>query len=78
MTLAGYLRFWCLMSYGVTLWLIFFKKEASLMIYVLICLDDHFLQDKEVNKDEMSIKAVYKTIWNICKLPRISSFIFNR
>jgi hypothetical protein len=74
MTLTGYLRFWCLMSYGVTLWLIFFKKEASLIIYVLICLGNHSLQDKELNKDEMSIKAVYKTIWSICKLPRISSF----
>lgn len=41
------------------------------------CMTDHF-QDKEPASDaDMSIKAVYKTIWTICQLKRIPSFLFD-
>jgi len=47
------------MSYVVTFWLIFFKKE-----------------DKEpATEADLSIKGVYKTIWDICKLKHIQSLI---
>ncbi|KAG6866243.1 hypothetical protein C0991_006830 [Blastosporella zonata] len=48
LTLAAYLKFWSVVCYTVTLWLLFFKKEA-----------------KPVSEADMSIKAVYKTIWTI-------------
>lgn len=58
-TLAGYLKFWSIVCYSVTLWLLFFKKE-----------------DKEpIDNSEMSIKAVYKTIWTICKLKHVQTLI---
>ncbi|KAH9486676.1 putative membrane protein [Psilocybe cubensis] len=59
LTLSGYLRFWSVICFIVTLWLIFFKKE-----------------DKEPATDsDMSIKAVYKTIWQICQLKHIQLLI---
>ncbi|KAF8912933.1 acetyl-coenzyme A transporter 1-domain-containing protein [Gymnopilus junonius] len=59
LTLSGYLRFWSIICYIVTLWLVFFKKE-----------------DKEPASDaDMSIKAVYKTIWDICQLKHVQLLI---
>ncbi|KAG7090807.1 hypothetical protein E1B28_009891 [Marasmius oreades] len=59
LTLSAYLKFCSIICFVVTFWLIFFKKE-----------------DKEpVTETDMSIKAVYKTIWSICKLKHIQSLI---
>ncbi|KAJ7596762.1 acetyl-coenzyme A transporter 1-domain-containing protein [Mycena floridula] len=59
LTLSGYLKFWSMICYSVTVWLIFFKKE-----------------DKEPISDaDLSVKAVYKVIWAICKLPHIQLLI---
>ncbi|KAF9458749.1 acetyl-coenzyme A transporter 1-domain-containing protein [Collybia nuda] len=59
LTLAGYLKFWSMVCYSVTFWLLFFKRE-----------------DKEpVNEADMSIKAVYKTIWTICKLRHVQILV---
>ncbi|KIM47934.1 hypothetical protein M413DRAFT_16004 [Hebeloma cylindrosporum] len=59
LTLTAYLRFWCIVCYAVTLWLVLFKKE-----------------DKEPASDaDMSIKAVYKTIWTICQLKHVQLLI---
>ncbi len=44
------------MSYLVTLWLIFLKKE-----------DKPSSED-----EDLDLKKVYETIWRICKLPRKS------
>ena len=78
LTLTAYLRFWCVVCYAVTLWLILFKKEVRETISN--CMHEwliHF-QDKEPASDaDMSIKAVYKTIWTICQLKRIPISLFN-
>ncbi|KIK07384.1 hypothetical protein K443DRAFT_182209 [Laccaria amethystina LaAM-08-1] len=59
LSLSTYLRFWSIVCYLVTLWLLFFKKE-----------------DKEpASEADMSIKAVYKTIWTICKLKHVQLLI---
>ncbi|KAF8973855.1 acetyl-coenzyme A transporter 1-domain-containing protein [Flammula alnicola] len=59
LTLSGYLRFWSVICFAVTLWLVIFKKE-----------------DKEpANEADMSIKAVYKTIWTICQLKHVQLLI---
>ena len=54
LTLDVYLKFWSLVCYLVTLWLLFFKKEDK----------------EVVTEADMSITGVYKTIWDICKLKR--------
>jgi len=59
LTLGTYLQFWSVVCYAVTLWLLIFKKE-----------------DKEPASDaDMSIKAVYKTIWQICQLKHVQLLI---
>lgn len=70
LTLSAYLRFWSVVCYAVTLWLVFFKKEVRPSYHrpftILIRL-----QDKEpASEADMSIKGVYKQIWAICKLKR--------
>jgi MFS transporter, PAT family, solute carrier family 33 (acetyl-CoA transportor), member 1 len=56
LSLRTYLQFWAFVCYAVSIGLLLFKKE-----------------DKEVlDESEMNTAAVYKTIWNICKLKRSS------
>ncbi|KAF9015444.1 acetyl-coenzyme A transporter 1 [Cyathus striatus] len=59
LTLSGYLRFWSIVCYAVTLWLLFFKKEDK----------------EPATEADMSIKGVYKTIWSICKLKHVQLLI---
>ncbi|KDQ54907.1 hypothetical protein JAAARDRAFT_38023 [Jaapia argillacea MUCL 33604] len=59
LTLSAYLKFWSVICFLVTLWLIFFKTE-----------DKETLQDSDMN-----VVAVYKTIWNICKLKHVQSLL---
>ncbi|KAG6857611.1 hypothetical protein H0H87_010179 [Tephrocybe sp. NHM501043] len=58
LTLSAYLKFWSVVCYTVTFWLLFFKKEA-----------------KPANEADMSIKAVYKTIWTICRLRHVQILV---
>ncbi|KAJ3516788.1 hypothetical protein NLJ89_g913 [Agrocybe chaxingu] len=59
LTLAGYLRFWSIVCFVVTLWLIIFKKEDK----------------EPANDADMSIKGVYKTIWTICQLRHVQLLV---
>ncbi|CCA70174.1 related to putative acetyl-coenzyme A transporter [Serendipita indica DSM 11827] len=52
LTLSAYLKFWCVVCYSVTVWLIFFKKEEP------VSPDD----------PDMRLKSVYKSMWKLCKL----------
>ncbi|KAJ7693586.1 acetyl-coenzyme A transporter 1-domain-containing protein [Mycena rosella] len=59
LTLSAYLKFWFVMSYAVSFWLLFFKKEKK----------------EPLSDVDMSIKAVYKTIWTICKLRHVQLLV---
>ncbi|KAJ7071432.1 acetyl-coenzyme A transporter 1-domain-containing protein [Mycena amicta] len=59
LTLSAYLKFWCVMSYAVSLWLLFMKKERK----------------EALTEVDLSITAVYKQIWAICKLRHIQLLI---
>ncbi|KAH9974660.1 acetyl-coenzyme A transporter 1 [Lactifluus volemus] len=52
-------RFWSIVCFGVTLWLIFVQKERK----------------EDLSKDETSIIAVYKSIWSVSKLKSVRSFL---
>ncbi|KAJ7022070.1 acetyl-coenzyme A transporter 1-domain-containing protein [Mycena alexandri] len=59
LTLSAYLKFWFVMSYAVSFWLLFFEKERK----------------EALSESDMSIKAVYKQIWAICKLRHVQLLI---
>ncbi|KAF8640470.1 hypothetical protein AX17_000133 [Amanita inopinata Kibby_2008] len=59
LTLSSYLRFWSIVCYAVTFWLLFFKKEDK----------------ESATEADMSIKSVYKTIWSICQLKHVQLLI---
>ncbi|KAF5392407.1 hypothetical protein D9757_002184 [Collybiopsis confluens] len=59
LNLSAYLRFWSVVCYLVTFWLLFFKKEDK----------------EPTTEADLSIKGVYKTIWSICKLKHVQSLI---
>ncbi|KII94436.1 hypothetical protein PLICRDRAFT_88660 [Plicaturopsis crispa FD-325 SS-3] len=60
LSLSTYLRFWSVVCFAVTLYLIFVQKED---------------RDAVPEGGDMSIMGVYKTIWNICKLKHVQSMI---
>ncbi|KAF9974372.1 hypothetical protein BGZ73_002223 [Actinomortierella ambigua] len=57
--LGGYLRFWSLVYFAITLWLVFWKKE------------DRVPSDES----DIDIKSVYKIILRIIRLPHMKSFM---
>jgi len=59
LTLSAYLKFWCVMSYAVSFWLLFMKKEKK----------------EALTEVDLNITAVYKQIWAICKLKHIQRLI---
>ncbi|KAI0259005.1 acetyl-coenzyme A transporter 1-domain-containing protein [Gloeopeniophorella convolvens] len=59
LTLGAYLRFWGMICFGVTLWLVFFQKERK----------------EALSEDDTNVTAVYRTIWSILKLKNIQSFL---
>lgn len=66
----AYLRFWGVACYSVTAWL-FFVKEVCLVGMIQTQLLNSSPQDKvDLDVNEMDVKQVYLTIWNICKLKR--------
>ncbi|KAF7320162.1 GYF domain-containing protein [Mycena kentingensis (nom. inval.)] len=59
LTLSAYLKFWCAMSYAVSLWLLFVKRERK----------------EALSDIDLSITTVYKQIWAICKLRHVQLLI---
>ncbi|KAI0253363.1 acetyl-coenzyme A transporter 1-domain-containing protein [Lactifluus subvellereus] len=59
LTLSAYLRFWSIVCFGVTIWLILVQRERK----------------EDLSEDETSITSVYKTIWSISQLKSIRSFM---
>ncbi|KAI9257930.1 acetyl-coenzyme A transporter 1-domain-containing protein [Phascolomyces articulosus] len=57
--LGAYMKFWAFMYFAVTAWLMLMKKENS----------------SQTDEDQLGIRGVYTTIWKICKLPHLRSFI---
>ncbi|ORZ16764.1 acetyl-coenzyme A transporter 1-domain-containing protein [Lobosporangium transversale] len=57
--LGGYLKFWSMMYFTITLWLIFLKKEER----------------PQTDQNEFSIKSVYKVILRIIQLPHMKSYM---
>ncbi|KAL7309500.1 hypothetical protein PS15m_010371 [Mucor circinelloides] len=57
--LGSYMRFWSVMYMVVTAYLVFCKKETD-------------IKDEEA---QLGIRGVYSTIWKICKLPHMRSYV---
>ncbi|TFY66211.1 hypothetical protein EVG20_g4880 [Dentipellis fragilis] len=57
--LSAYLRFWSLVCFGVTVWLLFFQKERK----------------EVLDENDMNIVGVYKTIWSIVKLKHVQTML---
>ncbi|KAF9917812.1 hypothetical protein BX616_011229 [Lobosporangium transversale] len=57
--LGGYLKFWAMMYLAITLWLVLMKKEGR----------------SHSEEDDIGIKAVYKIILKIIRLPHMKSFM---
>ncbi|KAI0273249.1 acetyl-coenzyme A transporter 1 [Russula aff. rugulosa BPL654] len=74
LSLSTYLRFWSIICFSVTIWLMFFQKEVGIRLDHLHSIDLPLSQRKEIlsNRDT-SIIGVYKTIWSILKLKHVQS-----
>jgi len=59
MPLGTYMIFWSLMYILITAWLLIVKTERP----------------STTDEDLLGIKGVYSTIWKICKLPHMKSFV---
>ncbi|KAN0129644.1 MFS general substrate transporter [Lactarius tabidus] len=59
LTLGAYLRFWSIVCFGVTLWLIIVQRERK----------------EVLSEDETNVTSVFKTIWSISQLKSIRSFL---
>ncbi|KAF9173897.1 hypothetical protein BGX21_000019 [Mortierella sp. AD011] len=57
--LGGYLKFWSILYFAITLWLVFLKKEER----------------SQTEQSEIDIKSVYKIILRIIRLPHMKSFM---
>ncbi|KAG0056530.1 hypothetical protein BGZ83_004553 [Gryganskiella cystojenkinii] len=57
--LGGYLKFWSMLYFAITLWLVFLKKEER----------------SHLDESEIDIKSVYKIILRIIRLPHMKSFM---
>ncbi|KAG0332663.1 hypothetical protein BG004_001155 [Podila humilis] len=57
--LGGYLKFWSMLYFAITLWLVFLKKEER----------------SQVDESTIDIKSVYKIIIRIIRLPHMKSFM---
>ncbi|KAF8944894.1 hypothetical protein BGZ47_003547 [Haplosporangium gracile] len=57
--LGGYLKFWSMMYFAITLWLVFLKKEER----------------SHVDENDIDIKSVYKIILKIIRLPHMKSYM---
>ncbi|KAG0352646.1 hypothetical protein BGZ54_002651 [Gamsiella multidivaricata] len=57
--LGGYLKFWSMMYFAITLWLVFLKKE----------------EPSQSEQDDIDIMSVYKIILKIIRLPHMKSLM---
>ncbi|KAL1932027.1 hypothetical protein VTP01DRAFT_9083 [Rhizomucor pusillus] len=57
--LGAYMQFWAFMYFAVTAWLVLFKAETP----------------SRTDEDQLGIRGVYDTIYRICKLKHMQSFI---
>ncbi|KAK3817183.1 MAG: acetyl-coenzyme A transporter 1-domain-containing protein [Linnemannia gamsii] len=57
--LGGYLKFWSMMYFAITLWLVFLKKEDR----------------SHMDENDIDIKSVYKIILKIIRLPHMKSYM---
>ncbi|KAF9103606.1 hypothetical protein BGX27_010500 [Mortierella sp. AM989] len=57
--LGGYLKFWSMLYFTISLWLVFLKKEER----------------SQTEQNEIDIKSVYKIILKIIRLPHMKSFM---
>ncbi|KAG0294852.1 hypothetical protein BGZ96_000341 [Linnemannia gamsii] len=57
--LGGYLKFWSMMYFAITLWLVFLKKEER----------------SHLDENDIDIKSVYKIILKIIRLPHMKSYM---
>ncbi|KAG9066039.1 hypothetical protein KI688_001258 [Linnemannia hyalina] len=57
--LGGYLKFWSMMYFAITLWLVFLKKEER----------------SHLDDNDIDIKSVYKIILKIIRLPHMKSYM---
>jgi MFS transporter, PAT family, solute carrier family 33 (acetyl-CoA transportor), member 1 len=64
------MQFCSVFSFVVTIWLLFIKEVTILSQPDAHELMSLRLQDKEHDDEDLSIKNVYLTMWNICKLKR--------
>ncbi|ORY95607.1 acetyl-coenzyme A transporter 1-domain-containing protein [Syncephalastrum racemosum] len=56
--LGAYMRFWAVMYFAVTAYLLLWKKE-----------------DESAEDQPLGIRGVYDTIWKICQLPHMRTFV---
>ncbi|KAL5495648.1 hypothetical protein ACEPAI_1111 [Sanghuangporus weigelae] len=59
LSLSSYLKFWTVVCYSVTVWLLFAKKEDK----------------PSADDEDMDLVKVYRVIWRICKLPHVQSLL---
>lgn len=55
LSLAAYLRFWGFVSFAVSLWLVFFKREDPV----------------KGDEDDLHLGRIYKSMWEVCKLKHV-------
>jgi PAT family acetyl-CoA transporter-like MFS transporter 1 len=77
LSLSGYLQFWAVICIGVSFGLLLFKTEVGIKrSSALSALISGFQDPEVIDENELNTAAVYKTIWDICKLKRARSSRF--
>ena len=66
----AYLCFWGVACYCVTGWLFFVKEVRSVGATETRLLNSTPQDKEDLDVNEMDVKRVYLTIWDICKLKR--------
>ncbi|KAI0276719.1 acetyl-coenzyme A transporter 1-domain-containing protein [Russula aff. rugulosa BPL654] len=59
LTLGAYLRFWSIVCFGVTSWLVLVQRERK----------------EALTEEETNIISVYKSIWTVSRLKSVQSFL---
>ena len=77
LTLRVYLRFWSIMCYSVTVWLMFFKREVTPRDPLKL-FDLFFFQDPVPTDDpDLNVKKVYSLMWRIVRLKRQRNALYS-
>jgi len=76
LSLSTYLQFWCVVCYLITAWLLLFKKEVNISLSN-VHTPEQVLQEVSQHDDpEIKLSTVYKSMWKMCKLKRVSGVFF--